>query len=1003
MGLPPAGAPPTEGLPPPTGAFQVTGTAAPPKAPPKKSKAAPKKVTDHHEWLDAAVVPIMVGRTGSVIPGGPEDVPSDDDDDDISDESSEESEEKKEEEPLSPRRKSGGRHGHDRKALVASHLKKPKMSVRKLCQILRWINTMKVWPKPLDLATVHIDMCNGLLLCKLMKALCPDTVYVNLHKRPLSRKPAISNIEQALSVIWRGGKVNNSRVPSAADIYSGKSDKITIMLGEIFEVYTMRKLRKSVVPEMLQWFHIILKQYGRPIKASAMRPPYTGLFQHFNSGVSLFCSIFHFMGVSEVRTSRATTQVDPKVIYEQPSNLAEYRSNITEVFKIMKSIKIDCFWEVDEFVNFHDTDFLLLQLYKIYDHFVEMRCALPPAHGDVTGVTADGNGEPMVKNMFFRQVGHDLTTGKNVNGDVLVGDGKKQTLKAPVVVKDNTVLPAHLPPGLVCDLTFEQPRQSDEAPMPSQFSGSHRSLASADKRRKSFAILSAADTFVVEKMPNLDFYEEDDFSVGFAGETGKSAEVTAALKSLEIEYENAEEALEEKEKQLANAYIGLEAQEQSLQPSIYNKMFADLEKKMGALEDERKALQEGYDTKKAILMATPTAASVPSPQSSPGKSRSPKKNKDAEEARKKKMESGWISATKKKKTHNSKYATLQKESEENIARTMTRDGKNFTSFEASSKDPSYAHWDAFAQKMRNRQDQWLMQREQQALVMVRKLKEERKVRPHDAFRGEKGSGNELSEMMQQIRVEELRMMSLEEERRFMVIHQSFKAKQNTMTKAAAERARVAAGGTPAKSPRKESILQAEQQKLATQVALREQMERVAEDEAEKQGEDDAVDAMASIQRMNELWHKKEQEEESVSTAPVQQQQQLEVGAEAGDLPWLTTARNLIIKERNSERQFEFVVVPGSSIAPEDPLRSKHYALHWGNNGSTSGFISVIDIAEVKQANTDPSNMIVVLKKPNSQAVKNSGGLQMLCIRTNSFMDCTKYRTGLQALMSEAGH
>ena len=858
---------------------------------------------------------------------------------------------------------------------------------------------MKVWPKSLDLATIHIDMCNGLLLCKIMKALVPDTVYVNLHKRPLSRKPAISNIEQALSVIWRGGKVNNSRIPSAADIYAGKTDKITVMLAEVFEVYTMRKLRKAVVPEMLQWFHIILKQYGRPIKASAMRPPYTGLFQHFTSGVSMFCAIFHFMGVSEVRTSRGVTQVDPKRMYEHPTNLDEYRSNLKEVLGIIKSIKIDCYWEVDDFVNFHDADFLLLQLYKIYDHFVEMRCALPPAHGDITGVTADGNGEPMVKNMFFKQVGHDLTSGGTVNGDVLVGDGLKRTLKAPIIVKDSTVQPAHLPPGLVCDMTFEQPKQSDEAPMAESFAGgSKRSLASADKRRKSFAILSAADTFVVEKMPNLDFYEEEDFSVGFGGDTGKSAEVNLALKALELEYEQAEMALEEKEKQLAAAYTGLESQEQTLQPQMYSKMFQDLERRMGSLEEERAALSEGYSTKKAILMATPTAASVnTSAPSSPSKSRSPKRSKEQEEERKKKMEAAWISATKKSSTHNSKYATLQRESEANIAKAMTREnGRSFAPFDGASMDPSFTSWDVFVQKMRNRQDQWLKTKEQQALVMVKRLKEERKIRPKDAFKGEKGSGNELKEMMQQIRSEELRMMTLEEERRYMVIHQEFKSKQNVMSRAVAERARIAAGGSPTKSPRKESVMQVEQQKMAQQQANKQALEMVAEEEAFKD------QSMDPVERMNALYKKKE-EIPGPGQGPVQQQRVTGEVIESTDeaISWLKTPRNLIIKERNSERQFEFVVVDGIEVAPNDPERKGQYALRWGNMGATSGFISIRDIAEVKQANTDPSNMIVVLKKPNSQAVKNSGGLQMLCIRTNSFMDCTKYRTGLQALMSRA--
>jgi hypothetical protein len=977
--------------------------AAPPKVPPRASKTAPSKIKNHHEWLeDGPVVPIMVGHSGSVIPGGDEDTDSD-----VSEESDDsDSEEKKDDEDMPSR--TFIRHGHDRASLVKSHLKKPKISVRKLNMLLRWINILKVWAKPLDLATVHIDMCNGLLLCRLMKALVPDATYVNLHKRPLSRKPAISNIEQALSVIWRYGRVNNSRIPSAADLYSGKTDKITVMFGEIFEVYVMRTLKKKVVPDMLTWINIILKQYGRPLKSSSMRAPYPGLYQHFTSGVSLFNIIYHFMGTSEIRTSRTATQIDPKRLYEHPMNLSEYRNNATEVFNIIKALRVDCFWEPDEFINFHDTDFLLLQLYKLYNHFVDMRCALPPAHGDITGVTADGNGEPIVINMHFKQRGHDIQTTP-ISGDVLVGDGRLQTLKAPVVVKDASTLPAHLPPGLVCSSTFEQPRISDEAPLSPMFAeGRHKYLGSADKRRKSFAILSAADTFVVEKQPNLDFYATEESYTAGAVVDGQSAEVEVALRNLDFEFDQAERALEEKEKQLEKAYTNLTDQEHSLQPTVYNKMFIDLDNQMEDLARERKAMEDSYVTKKSILKATPSTANLsiagsPSSPRSPRRKSPSKQDKEVEAKRNARAEQGWISATKKAHTHNHDLRNRQKQSEARIRKAMTREnGTSFALFEEGDNRPiAEILFDKFAEKLRGKQDAWLDRKEQQAMTKVMKLKEERKIRPKDEPKPAKTSG-ELGEAMASIRAEELKLMTLEEERRQLVIHQEFKSKQAYMQKAVTERARIAGGGAPVKSPRKESIMVAEQARLTQQTQLRAQMEKVAEEEeAAHITKDPVADARSALERMNALY-----QQQGGSTSPHQEEQQYQQPQQQGlgdaeTLPWLMTARNLIIKERNSERQFEFSVVNGSQVAPNDPARSNNYALHWGAGGNTSGFISVIDIAEIKQANTDPSNMIIILKKPNAQAVRNSGGLQMLCIRTNSFPDCTKYRTGLQSLMESA--
>jgi len=57
----------------------------------KAHHGKPAKLANQHDWLDdAAIVPVMVGRTGSVIPGQPEDVDDDEGEDEDEDEYEEE-------------------------------------------------------------------------------------------------------------------------------------------------------------------------------------------------------------------------------------------------------------------------------------------------------------------------------------------------------------------------------------------------------------------------------------------------------------------------------------------------------------------------------------------------------------------------------------------------------------------------------------------------------------------------------------------------------------------------------------------------------------------------------------------------------------------------------------------------------------------------------------------------------------------------------------------------
>ena len=111
---------------------------------------------------------------------------------------------------------------HERGELLKSHMKRPRVSIRKLGLYVRWLNSLRVWSSPVEIGSLGQDMCNGLLLCNLMKKLVPNSEYKGLNKKPLTQKPAVANLELALSVIWRSGRVNNTRIPSALSLYEGK-------------------------------------------------------------------------------------------------------------------------------------------------------------------------------------------------------------------------------------------------------------------------------------------------------------------------------------------------------------------------------------------------------------------------------------------------------------------------------------------------------------------------------------------------------------------------------------------------------------------------------------------------------------------------------------------------------------------------------------------------------------------------------------------------------------
>mgnify|MGYP003937830093 FL=1 len=1101
----------------PSGAFRLHGDAALPLGKPDEVVMAqaghsvntkrahkgevPGRMRGHHEWGEMEVVPV---RSNSVmgVPVGPyghlgvgddgDDDGGDGDSDGDADASSDEEKKSdsasecssymnKEFKPRSTLISSFANSkfvgGYERSKLLKSHLSKPKISVQKLRRYLRWINLLKVWPNKLDLGSIHIDLCNGLFLCRLMAKLVPGTEFKNLHKRPLSRKPAVSNIEQALSVIWRGGRVNNSRVPNALDIYGGHTEKITVLLSEVFEVYVMKKLRREATTSMMQWYNIVLKQYRRALPLDAMNSkvevPFDGIHKEvetvnagfgqlcnsFSNGVSLFCVLFHFCGPSEIKikgNSNSSVKIDPGLIYRHPKSVSEYRQNVSHLFKIFAALNIDMYWTVDEFINFQDTDFYLLQLFKVYCKFVDARCALPPATKDAAGITADRNGDPVVVNLRFADDDpgtYRTVKNRAVDRDVVVGDGGGQTVVAPPVCMDDRAVNPHLPAGLVAGMKFENPRSTVEEMVVRGREVEHDDgiFVKKDNRRASFFKLSAASQFVMARTPveNQIYMDEPaaGTSLSIATMRGREEDAMADIESrinrLHMEKKELDFDLAVKEKELTDLYVQLELQASVLPDEIYDAKLQELEDKRFDLEEEKDRTDATFQADLTALRATPNKESNPvtttttttttttkhsnTGPKSPTLRRTPsKKEKEEDDERKRSMESGWIKQTgNSNATHNVSMKKKQRESEAKIAKTMSRkNGQAFSPFKDKVEEEQHVKDFAnFGERMRSIQKQYISKK--QYLIKSR-LEVLRGSRPSKLNKGlqnarlDSGSAD-LHEVMATVRAEELRRMHSEEERRYKALESVWDTKDKKLSTPFVEDGTVGADGEETgdrgslsnkerenveirnrlvrEQSREENVNQLHMQQQRELEALKDQQMREREAQISQQ--------RMAAQRQQQINFAAKKSESGVlerlqaaSSADAFVSGGGDVGPDinSDDFMWLQTSRVLKIKERNSERSFEFRVCSGSEVCPGDKSRSDSWCLVWGNGGGVSGFVSMVDISDIKQSHNDPSMFTIALKPRNPQAVCNSGGLQLVCIRCNSLHECSAYKAGLLSMV-----
>lgn len=62
-----------------------------------------------------------------------------------------------------------------------------------------------------------------------MEALHPGLQIKGVNLKPRARKPALLNIEKALSILWQKG-VKARYIPTSEEVLSGSSDKINYLV-----------------------------------------------------------------------------------------------------------------------------------------------------------------------------------------------------------------------------------------------------------------------------------------------------------------------------------------------------------------------------------------------------------------------------------------------------------------------------------------------------------------------------------------------------------------------------------------------------------------------------------------------------------------------------------------------------------------------------------------------------------------------------------------------------
>lgn len=542
-----------------------------------------------------------------------------------------------------------------KRELVDSYIRKPRYSVRRVALLCGWINSLRIWPNEVSILTLHREMCSGVLLARIVKELNPEVQFLHLHEKALAKKAALENLEQALGHIWRSKSLNNSRIPTAADIYSGDASKTAILLNELFGVYVQKPLFKSAT-KMLRWYNAVLKQYQRPLPAYVLDDgDLAGVWPHFQSGTALFCILYHFFGTMTVGTGSNAQRLDPLRISGAPASICDFRDNLLYVFDLLRLLGVYVMWPAEDWITNPDTEFVLLQLSFIYDKLRLLQCALPPAQGDHPGLASGPNGEAIVVGLVFSDAPAKLKFIPKTRKAVRLGYDQDSMPLLPVdrvIVNSRFVSHGYLPRGMLSkDVTVNQvetnlketrinvnrgnwnsrtafvteKEHTAGAHLVQILRDHHRSDTSNNDGYSTLGGASSSrlnDSSRARMSPN-NKGSSDNNRAQFRNAIGEltgtnnnsptktakkdleenTKEIASLIKALEEEMNVAQQEIKSFEENLANRYMELENASRNISAQHYASQLEILENERDDLESEKLRLKEYFARKLALIKA----------------------------------------------------------------------------------------------------------------------------------------------------------------------------------------------------------------------------------------------------------------------------------------------------------------------------------------------------------------------------------------------------------------
>lgn len=144
---------------------------------------------------------------------------------------------------------------------TANALNNEKLSYFQKVLLIRWVNSLDIWPVALKTENMMDELKTGVLLCNILKFHQPNLDFSGVNANVRARKPCLNNIEKALSVMYQKG-VPSRYVLTADEIFDGaKAERIWLMLKNIFEVFAMHDVN-VLRPKILAWITSIVQFFN---------------------------------------------------------------------------------------------------------------------------------------------------------------------------------------------------------------------------------------------------------------------------------------------------------------------------------------------------------------------------------------------------------------------------------------------------------------------------------------------------------------------------------------------------------------------------------------------------------------------------------------------------------------------------------------------------------------------------------------------------------------------